>query len=678
MKKRSIALICTELEGINSSDDRVGSANVAIANSLSRAGHEVTIFFVSRSARLVPLFCKCKSNFKKNGIGLQWLPEPEMLVEGLDPARLSYAAYLFLRTQKFDIIHFQGAHGLGYYSALAKSLGLDFIRTLICIDLHAPGYWARYANEELVLDPKEILQLFLERKSVELADVLVAPSCYILGWAESQKWKLPSLKLVEQFPILPIQKKSCISHASKFKEIIFYGKIEKKNGVLEFCNAINLLPKDFLKQNRIKVTFLGTFEISEAIGTASFYLSQVAKRWTHKWKILSNLSREQSLNYISLRNALVVIPYREDSMGHQVLECLELGVLFIASDIPIFREIIDQRDHKSVLFKKTASALSDRIKSALSYGVKTAHPAMPSKVIATNWGAWHGKIQISQKKLNRTKVPSPLVSICVTHRDRPQFLKQCLDSLESQTYKKIEVILMDDASDTLESIKFLRMIETKFNSNEWKLVRQKKRIGPSANRNLAAKIAKGEYLLFMDDDNIAKPFEVSTFLKAARNSGSDILTCACDRFTGPIPPIGAALRRWPPVGDVQALGLFYNLIGDMNFLIKRKVFLSLGGLSQQKFNVGAEDAEFLVNAVFKGYSLTVVPEALYWYRYHDKNLSARNAVFETQMKQARPYNELVKNQDLNHLMSFSLSMWFRIFNREDRSDRLFPRLKGHR
>ncbi len=673
---RSVALICTDLEGLVSFDDRVGGANLAIADCLSRAGHKVSIFFVSRSASLVPVFRRCKASFKKRNIELHWLEEPPMIIEGLDPARLSYAAYLYLRNQHFDVIHFQGAQGLGYYTALSKSLGLDFDKTLICIDLHGPGYWARYGNEELVAEPNDILKFYLERKSVELADVLISPSQYILHWAESEGWKLPKFKFVEQFPILMSPHNFQGGKTSKFKEIIFYGGLEIRRGIVEFCDALNLLPKNFLKQMGIKVTFLGGLGISNRINSDENYLTQVGSRWTHKWKIISNLGRAESLKYISRRDALVVIPCREDSMGYHVLECLALGVSFIASDILAFQEIIDKRDHKEVLFEPTAFAMSERIQLALSKGVKRVRFLVSPKTTSANWGTWHGKININLQKKISVSSPQPLVSICVTHRNRPAFLKQCLDSLEQQTYKKFEVILMDDASDKAEAKKYLATLKPKFRSKGWKIIIQKKKRGPSANRNQAAEYAKGKYLLFMDDDNIAMPTEVFTFVNAARISGSDILTCACDRFSGVSPPISVALKRWAPIGDLLGLGLFYNLLGDMNFFIKRKIFLSLGGLRKQNFNVGAEDAEFLVNAVLKGHSLSVVPEALYWYRYHDENLSSRVDFFQTLMKQASPYYELVRNQDLKHLMSFSLGMWYRRYYREDRWDRLFPQIKN--
>ena len=76
---------------------------------------------------------------------------------------------------------------------------------------------------------------------------------------------------------------------------------------------------------------------------------------------------------------------------------------------------------------------------------------------------------------------------------------------------------MDDGSTSKESVEFLDNLESQdeyFSSNKWKIIRQANaHVG--AARNAGAEVATGEFILFMDDDNYAKPQEVSTFLQAA-------------------------------------------------------------------------------------------------------------------------------------------------------------------
>lgn len=71
-------------------------------------------------------------------------------------------------------------------------------------------------------------------------------------------------------------------------------------------------------------------------------------------------------------------------------------------------------------------------------------------------------------------------------------------------------------------------------------------------QNLAARHASGEYLMFMDDDNVAKPFEVETFVTAALNSGADVLTTPSDLIFGEeFPsPFRKMTHCWLPLGSI--------------------------------------------------------------------------------------------------------------------------------
>ena len=53
-----------------------------------------------------------------------------------------------------------------------------------------------------------------------------------------------------------------------------------------------------------------------------------------------------------------------------------------------------------------------------------------------------------------------------------------------------------------------------------------------AARNFAAKKARGKFLLFMDDDNYAKPYEISTFVRVVNHTGAQLLSSFVDYFSG--------------------------------------------------------------------------------------------------------------------------------------------------
>ena len=90
-----------------------------------------------------------------------------------------------------------------------------------------------------------------------------------------------------------------------------------------------------------------------------------------------------------------------------------------------------------------------------------------------------------------------LVSIIVPVYNVEKYLKKCVDSIINQTYKKIEIILIDDGSTDNSSIicDYYSKIDSRIN------VVHKKNGGLSDARNRGLDIANGEYICFIDSDD---------------------------------------------------------------------------------------------------------------------------------------------------------------------------------
>jgi glycosyltransferase involved in cell wall biosynthesis len=159
-----------------------------------------------------------------------------------------------------------------------------------------------------------------------------------------------------------------------------------------------------------------------------------------------------------------------------------------------------------------------------------------------------------------------------------------------------------------------------------------------AARNLAARHATGEYLLFMDDDNIARSYEIERFVQAARHSGADILTAISDVFCGAAPcdDNHKSERYWLPLGACASLGVFQNCFGDANSLVKRAYFERAGGFTED-YGVGHEDWEFFAAATLAGARLFVVPEPLFWYRVAEGGMLISGDPLYNHARSLRPY-----------------------------------------
>jgi glycosyltransferase involved in cell wall biosynthesis len=102
------------------------------------------------------------------------------------------------------------------------------------------------------------------------------------------------------------------------------------------------------------------------------------------------------------------------------------------------------------------------------------------------------------------KSKKPLVSVIIPAYNEETDIEECLKSIKKQTYKKIEVIVVDDGS-TDNTISIVSRFK------EVRLIKQNHQ-GPGAARNLAAKNAKGEILVLIDADMILFPDYVENLI----------------------------------------------------------------------------------------------------------------------------------------------------------------------
>ncbi|WP_175629937.1 glycosyltransferase family 2 protein [Bacteroides acidifaciens] len=121
-----------------------------------------------------------------------------------------------------------------------------------------------------------------------------------------------------------------------------------------------------------------------------------------------------------------------------------------------------------------------------------------------------------------------IISVIVPIYKVEKYLRRCVDSILSQTYKDLEVILVDDGSpDRCGEI----CDEYKKCDSRVRVV-HKQNGGLSDARNAGLQIATGEYVAFVDsDDWVAKDYLEKLYL-ALINTGSDICECEIIRTTG--------------------------------------------------------------------------------------------------------------------------------------------------
>lgn len=115
---------------------------------------------------------------------------------------------------------------------------------------------------------------------------------------------------------------------------------------------------------------------------------------------------------------------------------------------------------------------------------------------------------------------TPLVSVIVPVYNVEQYLDECLNSIRQQTYKNIEIIVVEDCS----TDNSLNTLTKHLEDPRVKLIQHEKNSGLSAARNTGIDTAKGNYIIFIDSDDLVHLSLIELCVKYAIGYDADLIT----------------------------------------------------------------------------------------------------------------------------------------------------------
>ena len=216
------------------------------------------------------------------------------------------------------------------------------------------------------------------------------------------------------------------------------------------------------------------------------------------------------------------------------------------------------------------------------------------------------------------------VSAIIPAYNAEKFIEATIKSILAQTHGSIEIIVVDDGS-TDNTPSLLHQFHS-----EIKLVSQEN-LGVAAARNIGAKIAKGEFLAFLDADDLWMPEKIACQL--TRILDADMIYTDRANFG----ELGGLSDLKSEANDLREGMIYQTLLTEGNFItlssvmIRASVFDKLGGFNEARELSGVEDWELWLR-VAKSHKIAVVDKSLVKYRVHadgiSKNISAMFAAQE--------------------------------------------------
>ncbi len=216
---------------------------------------------------------------------------------------------------------------------------------------------------------------------------------------------------------------------------------------------------------------------------------------------------------------------------------------------------------------------------------------------------------------------SPMVSIIIPVYNAIEFLEETLRTVCAQTYENLEILLIDDGS-TDGSGELCDRVREKDGAARIKVFHIKNG-GVAAARNFALSRITGEYVMFVDSDDLVKTDYVQKMVEAALETGSSLVTCrhfngqwhTLEEFdsyeTADVPEYSVIdLERYRWTGKhahstVWAALFSRSLIENLTF--------------PDDLYVG-EDTVFFAQALKNAKEVACVNEVSYYYRFHTKSI----------------------------------------------------------
>jgi glycosyltransferase involved in cell wall biosynthesis len=232
---------------------------------------------------------------------------------------------------------------------------------------------------------------------------------------------------------------------------------------------------------------------------------------------------------------------------------------------------------------------------------------------------------------------SPLVSVLIPCHNNEAFVGEAIESALGQTYSNIEVIVVDDGS----TDKSLQVIKNYGDRIKWQAGPNR---GACAARNTAFSLSQGEFIQFLDADDLLLPGKIEKQMPALLSGSADVVVCKGTLFGDGRPERPIKKPTPDPSGIDPVEYVLKYPIGTERPLYRRSFVEKVQGYREGLPR--AQDWDFNVRVAAAGARFSLVDEILVRHRHHDSptRITKQKLPFDYTIKVCLEVSALLKDE----------------------------------
>lgn len=223
------------------------------------------------------------------------------------------------------------------------------------------------------------------------------------------------------------------------------------------------------------------------------------------------------------------------------------------------------------------------------------------------------------------------VSIIIPVYNVEKYIEDCMMSVANQSYPLIEMILIDDCG-TDSSMKVVENTLTKINREglDVTIVRHENNQGQSVARNHGIEIAKGDYILFLDSDDMLEPLCLEKMVKRLKETDADVIMCnhRTDKencklggyLSAPVKELITKQECFHGLAKCWFNVMPWGKLLKTSFIRKHQLYF--------EENIMNEDVLWTFRLCVETTKIAFVHEILYYYRYNSQSIMSSSQIIK--------------------------------------------------